>query len=58
MSAGFASKEDMAEKKIHPFTVRQEMLTHNYEIFRYRDSYLKHVELHQPRITQEHGLIK
>lgn len=36
----------MAEKKIHPFTVRQEMLTRNYEIYRYRDSYLKHVELH------------
>ena len=32
--------------KIQKFTVRQQMLTNNYEIYRYRDSYLNNVALH------------
>lgn len=33
-------------ERIQPFTVRQKMLKNNYEIYYYRDSYLKDVMLH------------
>ena len=36
----------MLGNKIQKFTVRQQMLTNNYEIYRYRDSYLNNVALH------------
>ena len=36
----------MLGNKIQKFTVRQQMLTNNYEIYRYRDSYPNNVALH------------
>lgn len=37
---------EAAEGLLQSFSVRQEMCTRNYEIFHYKDTCLKHVELH------------